>query len=75
MGEVRSKSAGFPVPTRAVLSFLALTFLITWGVIGIYVLAPEKASAWFGEISGSHPLFFVATWAPAISGPCHGNSR
>ena len=67
MGVVRSKSASFPVPTRAIPSFLALTFLITWGVIGIYVLAPEKASAWFGEISGSHPLFFLATWAPAIS--------
>ena len=67
MGEVRSKSASFPVPTRAVPSFLAFTFLIAWGVIGFYVLAPEQASARFGEISGSHPLFFLATWAPAIS--------
>jgi|SRR6056297_383555 len=56
-----------PIPARAAFYFLALTFLITWGVIGLYVLAPARASAWFGEISGSHPLFFLATWAPAIS--------
>lgn len=56
-----------PIPARAALYFLPLTFLISWGVIGLYVLAPERAPAWFGEISGSHPLFFLATWAPAIS--------
>ncbi len=55
------------MPSRAVAFFLALTFLITWSVIGFYVLAPERASAWFGDISGSHPLFFLATWAPAIA--------
>jgi len=55
------------MPSRAIVFFLALTFLITWGVIGFYVLVPERASAWFGDISGSHPLFFLATWAPAIS--------
>lgn len=55
------------VPSRALVYFLATTFLITWGVIGLYVLAPKQMSARFGEISGSHPLFFLATWAPAIS--------
>jgi membrane protease YdiL (CAAX protease family) len=56
------------IPSTALFGFLALTFLITWGLIGFYVLAPETASARFGEISGSHPFFFLATWAPAISG-------
>ena len=56
-----------PLPLRAVLYFLLLTFLITWSVIGFYVLSPERAADMFGEISGSHPLFFLATWAPAIS--------
>ena len=55
------------MPTRAIPVFLAITFAITWGVIGLYVLAPSLASGWFGEISGSHPLFFLATWAPAIA--------
>ncbi|WP_245853203.1 CPBP family intramembrane glutamic endopeptidase [Maliponia aquimaris] len=47
--------------------FLIMTFLISWGVLGLYVLAPGLAAGWFGELSGSHPLFFVATWAPAIA--------
>ncbi len=55
------------LPSYAAVLFLVLTFLITWGVIGLYVLAPVQATAWFGEISGSHPLFFLATWAPAVS--------
>lgn len=55
------------MPTQALIAFLILTFGITWGVIGIYIVRPEWASTTFGEISGSHPFFFIATWAPAIS--------
>lgn len=67
MNSARHGGAGARIPSIAALYFLALTFLITWGVIGLYLLAPGQASAWFGEISGSHPLFFLATWAPAIA--------
>ena len=55
------------MPARAIPLFLAMTFLITWGIVGFYVLAADQASRWFGEISGAHPLFFLATWAPAIA--------
>ena len=55
------------MPARAIPLFLAMTFLITWGIVGFYVLAPGLSSRWFGEISGAHPLFFLATWAPAIA--------
>lgn len=55
------------IPARAVLVFVALTFAITWGLIGPYILWLDWAAATFGEISGSHPVFFLATWAPAIS--------
>jgi membrane protease YdiL (CAAX protease family) len=53
--------------TRDLVFFVCLTFGISWGVIGMFVVFPEWASSLFGEISGSHPLFFLATWAPAIS--------
>ncbi len=56
-----------PMSSQTLLPFLAVTFSITWGVLGFYNLAPARASAWFGEISGSHPLFLLATWAPAIA--------
>lgn len=55
------------LPSSAVVSFVAITFLVTWGLIGVYIFAPDRAAATFGEISGSHPFFFLATWSPAIS--------
>ena len=54
-------------PTSALVLFLSLTFLVTWGLIGVYILAPEMAAGTFGEISGAHPFFFLATWSPAIA--------
>ena len=55
------------VPSTALVAFVGITFLITWGLIGIYIVFPDRAAATFGEISGSHPFFFLATWAPAIA--------
>jgi membrane protease YdiL (CAAX protease family) len=55
------------MPSSAVVGFLGVTFCITWGLIGFYILAPEMAVSAFGEISGSHPFFFLATWSPAIA--------
>jgi len=55
------------IPSLALVAFVGITFLITWGLIGVYILFPDTAAAWFGEISGSHPFFFLATWSPAIS--------
>jgi membrane protease YdiL (CAAX protease family) len=55
------------VPTSAILPFLLLTFAVTWVITGFYVLAPGRAAAWFGPMSGTHPLFVLATWGPAIA--------
>jgi uncharacterized protein len=55
------------IPNQALIPFVMVTFLITWGLMGIYVLAPEMAADAFGEISGSHPFFLLATWAPAVA--------
>lgn len=63
----RRSPASAAIPTRVLVPFLAVTFVITWGVIGSYILAPNLATATFGEIGGSHPLFFLATWSPAIA--------
>ena len=50
------------------LVFVTITFAITWGLIGSYILWPDTMTARFGAISGSHPFYFLATWAPAIAG-------
>ena len=55
------------IPSSAVTTFNGITFFITWGLIGVFILAPDVAATNFGEISGSHPFFFLATWAPAIA--------
>lgn len=55
------------IPGSALAPFLGVAFLISWGVIGAYILAPDLATGMFGPISGSHPLFFLATWSPAIA--------
>lgn len=67
MADIAAPTRAFQVPTFALIFFFALTFAITWGVVSMYVVAPDWASSSFGEISGSHPFFFLATWAPAIS--------
>ncbi|MCU4653453.1 CPBP family intramembrane metalloprotease [Roseibacterium sp. SDUM158016] len=60
--------SGHRVPSWAVVFFALGTFAITWSIIGGYIFFPETAVRLFGEISGSHPLYFAATWAPAIAG-------
>jgi membrane protease YdiL (CAAX protease family) len=55
------------IPASAMAYFVAITFAITWGLVGLYVLFPDQATSILGEISGSHPVFFLATWAPSIA--------
>lgn len=61
-----SKSV-YTVPSAALIPYVLITFAITWGIAGVYILLPDLAVAWFGQITGSHPAFFLATWAPAIA--------
>lgn len=56
------------ISTGELAPFLAITFALTWGSIGVYVVAPDMAAGTLGEISGSHPVFFLATWSPALAG-------
>ena len=56
------------MPSYSLLFFALVTFGITWSVLGGYIYFPEQATATFGEISGAHPLYFLATWAPGIAG-------
>ena len=67
MSDETQQFRGSGLPSWSLAAFLILTFAISWGVVGIYIFRLEWATAVFGEINGSHPLFFLATWAPAIS--------
>lgn len=58
----------YSVPPQALVYFVLLTVLITWGIAGFYIFFPEIAAALFGELKGAHPLYFLATWGPGIAG-------
>jgi hypothetical protein len=50
----------------AIWAFLALTFLLSWGVMGLYFGVPGVAGL-VGPVGNSHPLFILAVYAPAIA--------
>jgi uncharacterized protein len=56
-----------PVPFRFLATFLLITFGLAWGILALFILLPEPMVALFGELTGRHPLFFLAVWAPAIA--------
>ena len=56
-----------PVPTAALLPFTLITFAVSWGILGLYIFFPDTASSGFGEITGKHPAFVLAVWAPALA--------
>ncbi len=55
------------LPSRALLPFLTITFAVPWLLLGLFLLDPWGVTRWLGEPSGSHPLFILSVWAPAIA--------
>lgn len=55
------------VPFTSLAPFLLITFGLAWGIFALFILFPEPVAAIFGEISGHHPLFILAVYAPAIA--------
>jgi membrane protease YdiL (CAAX protease family) len=51
----------------SLLPFFFFTFMLTWGIIALYVFLPEFMVGLFGQLTGSHPLFYLAVWSPAIA--------
>jgi hypothetical protein len=55
------------VPVRALLPFLATAFGLAWGILGLYIFLPDAMGGALGELTGQHPLFYLAVYAPAIA--------
>ncbi|KAA3637987.1 MAG: CPBP family intramembrane metalloprotease [Proteobacteria bacterium] len=62
-----SKAVRHQVPMISLLTFLLITFCLAWGILALFIFLPEQMSALFGELTGEHPLFFLAVYAPAIA--------
>jgi len=52
---------------RSLIPYAVITFGIAWGVLGFYIFMPEFATDLCGELSGRHPLFYLAVYAPALA--------
>ena len=62
-----SENGKVQVPFVSLRPFLLITFGLAWGILGLYVFLPEGMGAVFGQLTGNHPLFFLAVYAPAIA--------
>lgn len=57
----------YRMPFRSFVPFLLISFGLAWGIIGLYVFFPEHMGAAFGQLTGNHPLFYLAVYSPAIA--------
>ncbi len=55
------------MPFRSFIPFLLISFGLAWGIIGLYVFLPDRMGAMFGQLTGNHPLFYLAVYSPAIA--------
>lgn len=56
------------VGTRRLVRFFVLTFAITWGVGGLWLLFPKPLTALLGPFEYGSPAYLVAACAPSLVG-------
>ncbi|OKH19792.1 CPBP family intramembrane glutamic endopeptidase [[Limnothrix rosea] IAM M-220] len=57
----------YQIPFVSLVPFLLMTFGLTWGLFALFIFFSEPITEIFGAVSGQHPLFILAVWAPAIA--------
>ena len=55
------------IPFVSLLPFLFIAFGLAWGILALFIFLPDQMTKIFGELTGQHPLFFLAVYAPAIA--------
>ncbi len=50
------------------MPFLLIAFGMAWGILALFIFLPGQMNSIFGKLTGQHPLFFLAVYAPAIAG-------
>jgi len=51
----------------SLVPFLLIAFGLAWGILGLFIFLPDWMTSTFGQLTGQHPLFFLAVYAPAIA--------
>jgi membrane protease YdiL (CAAX protease family) len=54
--------------TKTLLSFLALTFGLSWVPMSLFMLFADQLTPLIGEMSTTNPFFLLAVYAPGLSG-------
>lgn len=67
MNTTDSATAKKQITVKSLVPFLIMTFGITWGILALYIFLTDQMTALFGQLTGNHPLFFLAVYAPAIA--------
>lgn len=67
MHPTNSAPEAYRVQFRSFTPFLLISFGLAWGILGLYILLPDLMGRMFGQLTGNHPLFFLAVYAPAIA--------
>ena len=55
------------IPFGSLAPFLLIAFGLAWGVLALYIFLTDTMSRVFGALTGRHPLFYLAVYAPAIA--------
>ena len=55
------------IPFNALLPFLLIAFGLAWGILALFIFLSKPMTEIFGKLTGNHPLFYLAVWAPAIA--------
>ena len=55
------------IPFISLVPFLLIAFGLAWGILALFIFLPNQMTEVFGELTGQHPLFFLAVYAPAIA--------
>ena len=55
------------IPFISLLPFLLIAFGLAWGILALFIFLSDQMTEIFGELTGQHPLFFLAVYAPAIA--------
>ncbi len=55
------------IPFISLVPFLLIVFGLAWGILALFILLPKQMAEVFGELTGQHPLFYLAVYAPAIA--------
>jgi len=55
------------IKRHQIVAFFIITFAITWGIGSFAIFLPTQFKVLLGELSDTHPLYYIAVAAPTVS--------